>query len=74
MTREEAYTNSIRVAILCIKKLKQLDIHDITEAMWYRRLVQKKIELALIAIQCYISDYYPIKTVTQTHVHINPKL
>ena len=39
MTREESYTNSIRIAILCIRKLKELDIHDITEAMWYRRLV-----------------------------------
>ncbi|XP_033640551.1 peroxisomal acyl-coenzyme A oxidase 1-like isoform X1 [Asterias rubens] len=36
MTREEAYTNSIRIAILCIKKLKALDIHDIKEQMWYR--------------------------------------
>ncbi|XP_038051803.1 peroxisomal acyl-coenzyme A oxidase 1-like isoform X1 [Patiria miniata] len=39
MTREENYTNSIRTAVLCIKKLKALDIHDITEAMWYRRAV-----------------------------------
>ncbi|XP_022088710.1 peroxisomal acyl-coenzyme A oxidase 1-like isoform X1 [Acanthaster planci] len=36
MTREESYTNSIRIATLCVKKLKELDINDITEAMWYR--------------------------------------